>query len=296
MCWVVLTWLATGTLAAAPADIPLLQELTEQGVVVQPGLVVRLPASPLPSGLDAAAQGAAIEKVAAQYPRELFLRRSVVAPFVLRMESVNGSAGERVAQRVSVWFVAYGSLQAVRDERLLREMAGSLKHRDEKSAASAEPLRDDELRQRMLAATRKSGEEEWYVRFTFPVLERLQVSGVLHLLEQASPDSVVLCALLDPRFAADREYRNHWRPLVRDERGDLSVGDPRPYAGFGGYAKATALRQPAGALFIECHAVFREPADWFGGANLLRSKLPLVIQDNVRTLRRKLAAHRPPSP
>jgi hypothetical protein len=266
MRWVLVAWLATGTLAAASAraEVPLLQELTERGVALQPGVFVKLPASALPAGPDAAAQGAAIEKAAAQYPRDLFLRNSVVAPFVLKMEGVNGSAGERLAQQVSVWFVAYGSLQAVRDEKLLREMAGSVKHQGGKFAASAELLRDDELGQRTLAATRKPAGEEWYVRFTFPVLERVQVGGVIHVLEATGPDSLVLCAKLDPRFAADREYPNHWRPLVRDERGVLSVGGPRPYAGFGGYVKATALSEPAGALFIECHAVFSEPADQLG--------------------------------
>jgi hypothetical protein len=36
--------------------------------------------------------------------------------------------------------------------------------------------------------------------------------------------------------------------------------------------------------------IFDEPNGWFGGANLLRSKLPLVIQDEVRNFRRRLAA------
>ena len=34
-------------------------------------------------------------------------------------------------------------------------------------------------------------------------------------------------------------------------------------------------------------AVFAEPTGWFEGANLLRSKLPLVVQNNVRNMRRE---------
>ena len=41
---------------------------------------------------------------------------------------------------------------------------------------------------------------------------------------------------------------------------------------------------------VECHIVFAEPEAWFGGKNLLRSKLPLAVQDeDVRSSRRKLA-------
>ena len=57
--------------------------------------------------------------------------------------------------------------------------------------------------------------------------------------------------------------------------------------GAGMYFKITKLAAPEGALFIEQHVMFAEPAGWFGGANLLRSKLPIAVQDNVRTMRRE---------
>jgi len=53
--------------------------------------------------------------------------------------------------------------------------------------------------------------------------------------------------------------------------------------------KVTKLAEPAGALFVEQHLIFAEPVDWFDGANLLRSKLPLVVQDRVRSIRRQWA-------
>jgi hypothetical protein len=60
----------------------------------------------------------------------------------------------------------------------------------------------------------------------------------------------------------------------------------------GQYLKVTALvdadDKPNGKLFIEAHMVFHEPQGWFGGANLLGSKLPLAVQDNVREFRRLL--------
>jgi hypothetical protein len=51
--------------------------------------------------------------------------------------------------------------------------------------------------------------------------------------------------------------------------------------------KVTRLAEPVGALFVEQHVVFAEPAGWFDGANLLRPKLPLVIQGKVRAMRRE---------
>jgi hypothetical protein len=36
------------------------------------------------------------------------------------------------------------------------------------------------------------------------------------------------------------------------------------------------------------HTAFHEPQGWFEGHNVLRSKLPLVTKENVRTFRRGL--------
>ena len=50
------------------------------------------------------------------------------------------------------------------------------------------------------------------------------------------------------------------------------------------YVKITKLHAPAGAVLVEQHIVYAEPTGWFDGANLLRSKLPLVMQVNVRRM------------
>jgi hypothetical protein len=98
-----------------------------------------------------------------------------------------------------------------------------------------------------------------------------------------------LAATLDPRFSQDREIPNAWRPQRLDDAGHVVNGAARPYAGAAWYWKATKLKQPAGAILIEYHVVFDEPEGWFNGANLLRSKLPLLVQDGVRKFRRRFA-------
>jgi hypothetical protein len=290
--WLLIAWLVIAACAGhvASGKDPLLAELTERGVPVGAGLFVKLPAPTLPDGLDAAAQNAAIADVAAPSPPDDFLRNSAVAPLVLRIRSVPGTSAERVAQRVSVWFVAYGSLPALRDEKLVQQLAGAVKQEGGKFRPTVRPLADDALRSRGLWPTATPARDGWLGSVRLPLLERVQVSGVLYGVQVATADSIVWSGKLDARFANDREFPNQWQPFLRSELGELSLGPPRPYSGFGGYIKATPLQEPAGAIFLECHVIFREPAEWFGGANLLRSKLPIVIQENVRSFRRKLTA------
>ena len=42
-------------------------------------------------------------------------------------------------------------------------------------------------------------------------------------------------------------------------------------------------------MFIECHLVYEEDYGWFDGANLVKQKVPVMVQEKVRTFRRKLA-------
>jgi hypothetical protein len=86
----------------------------------------------------------------------------------------------------------------------------------------------------------------------------------------------------------DPEFPNQWRPVTR-EGGTTGLGPATPWGGAGFYLKVTRLAEPAGALFVEQHVVFAEPAGWFGGANLLRPKLPLAVQDRVRAMRAEWA-------
>ena len=97
---------------------------------------------------------------------------------------------------------------------------------------------------------------------------------------------------IDPRFDKDASLTNQWQSLGRDSLGQLKAGPPQPYRAAGWYLKVTRLHEPAGANLVEYHVAFDEPHTWFDGANLLRSKLPLVAQDAIRRFRRKAAEAR----
>lgn len=275
---------------SATIENALLTELTERGIRLQSGQQVRLPKPMLPDGLDSSQQGDILRKAAGKHPFDRFLRNSVVGPFSLEIESVQDTAGKRDGQRVDFYFVAYGTLEKLISDELLGELAGAQETRDKAAGPiNVHALTEDELRARKLVA-REDGElVESYVAIDVPILDRVQLSGVGVGIRQKGKDSVLGAWKLDERFADDNKFPNRWRPIERDQLGKTKLGPPTPYSGLGGYIKVTRLHEPAGALLVECHAAFDEPQGWFDGKNLLRSKLPLVVQENVRTFRRKLA-------
>lgn len=283
-------FVATFFLSVRVARADLLDELVSQGVRLPSGQAVKLPPPLMADGLSPAAQQEALRRAADKYPLDRFTRDAIVSPFVLEINSLDDSSGQRRGQRVDFCFVAYGPLTAFEDEGLFDELAGAA----EGESAGEEPLSArtltlEELKARGLEANSTRERSVNYITFSASILDRVQLSGLAFTERAKETDSVVAALRLDERFAEDADFPNRWRPILRDEAGRMSLGTPQPYSGLGGYIKVTELSEPAGALFVECHVAFDEPQGWFEGKNLLRSKLPLVVQDNVRSLRRKLA-------
>jgi hypothetical protein len=279
--------------AAIFASTPLVAESAEGNSVyddlVQRGIAVgdaavKLPEPSLSPQSDAKEQTEVIRRVSGKkYDYDQFVRKSPVAPFMLEINTV-GAEGDRV-QKVDLWFVAYGKLDAVTDDDMLGQIAGG-GSRSEKGESEA--LTEAELRQRDLKVESSDERRESYYRTNAPLLDKVQISGIGHGVTTRTT-SILAASLLDPRFADDPKYPNRWRPILREASGKARLGDAHPYAGFGGYCQVVALAEPKGALFFECHLAINEPHGWFNGENLLRSKLPILMNDNVRTLRRKLA-------
>lgn len=276
--------------ANPPADNPILRELIDRGVRLQSGQFVRLPAPLAPDGLDAKQQEPLVRKAAGKHPVDRFVRNSVVAPFSLEIESIDDATGNRNGQRADFYFVAYGTLAALIEDNLLGDLAGAQESRgDSGGTIKVRSLTDEELSARKLAPNRDGGQTESYTAIDVPILDRVQLSGVGVGARQKTDDSILGVWKLDDRFADDKTLPNRWQPIVRDQVGKTTLGPAKPYSGLGGYIKVTRLHEPAGALLVECHIAFDEPQGWFDGKNLLRSKLPLVVQENVRTFRRKVA-------
>ena len=277
---------------AAPAEEnPIYADLLNNGVVVGSGPGIKLPPPTMADGLDAAGQRTAIEKVKGNRTVEDMIRKSNVTPFELRITDDKSTGANSTVRRVDLWFIAYGTLDKVASEGFWKEaLKADAKPDPNAPESKAKMLTAEELSQRQILLLPSAGGNERYGNSLFTLFDKVRISGTMRSLQSKSADSVVAAAVLDARFVNDPVYPNFWRPLVRDAAGKISEGSSQPYSGAASYAKATKLHEPEGALFVEQHLVFDEPAGWFDGQNYLRSKLPIAVQNSVRKFRAKLSA------
>jgi hypothetical protein len=255
----------------------------------QPREGVRLPPPTMADGLDVDGQRKVLKTLADDSrPLEALLRKSVVAPFVLKIsdDRTSGAGLSGTGRRVDVWFVVHGDFARLTSEDfLLDQLTPDAKANQEKSDFQGRTLTASELEARSIALA----SNERLVHLDFNLFDRVQMSVTSQAMLTRSDDSAIVAGRLDPRFHEDRLLPNRWQPLSRDSLGRLKAGQSQPYQTAGWYLKATRLHEPAGSVLMEYHLAFDEPHDWFDGANLLRSKLPLVTQDAVRRFRRKAA-------
>ncbi len=274
---------------AVAADSPhaandLYKDLTTKGVAVGPKQAVPIRGPIVPDGLDAAAQKKAITDSLGDAVRyEDFTRKSPVAPHWLKMDEVKSDDPGQTIHAIDVGFLAYGPLAAFADRDFRSQLFKS------RSETKSHTLTDEELAKRNLKVKKAERYEESYTFAEFEVLEKVQLRGTNRTVLTAGDESVVMASRVEPAFTGDKEYPNQWLPIERTPDGKSKVGTPSNYAAYGWYMKATKLHEPAGALFIEFHLVHAEPKGWFDGANLLRSKVPITVQTEVRALRRELA-------
>jgi hypothetical protein len=226
-----------------------------------------------------------LDKAAGRVPVELFLRRSIQAPFSLTISSVDNKDGERCGQEIDLKFIAYGKLDAVLESDFMKQFLSSRKKRDAEEKTTI--LEAEELKERGIQPLKARRLKEQFSTMTMSLLERVQVEGVTRSVRTNSPQYVLSAMQMDDRFHNDKQYPNIWRHIKILEDVE-KLGPTHPYTGLAGYVLVTKVPGHEGALLIEMHFLMHEPHDWFGGPNLLRSKFPTVIQDNVRSFRRKL--------
>jgi hypothetical protein len=268
---------------APPEDPnPLYKSLLDTGVTVGAGKV-KLPAPTMPDGLSGAKQTEIIKGlIAGQYDYDEFTRKAVVAPQVLKIGDTKPADPTAPGRTVDVWFVAHGDFKLLEDDKFLEKLTGTNKGGGGKTV----PLTPADLAKRTITIPKANQNREAYGHVEFDFLEKVRLEATGHAMWSRNAESAVAAAEIDPRFLNDAEFPNRWRSITK-EAGAVKVGEPHPWTGAAVYLKVTKLQEPAGALFIEQHIIYSEPAGWFGGANLLGSKLPIAVQDNVRTIRRE---------
>jgi hypothetical protein len=271
-------------LGAAPdkheADNPVYVELRQKGIDIGGKGRSLLPAPVMPDGLDAKAQRKVLISLLDQ-PGQLeeFTLNSKVAPQVIHIKEIKATDPETPPFSVEFYFVAYGDLDALAKKEFGTGLLDS-------------PQKDRKVRlllaEELAARKLKAGPEERYSHGVSLLLDRIELRSTNYSVRSRTPESIVIATQLDPRFADDREFPNQWRAVSKDANGKLVYGPVHPYAGSGSYIKITRLQEPAGALFVEFHQVYTEPKKWFGGNNVLRSKIRLTVPEEVRAFRQEL--------
>jgi hypothetical protein len=264
---------------------PVYRELLQRGVEFPAGAPVRLPGPTITDGMSPAAVREAIEAIPdRRVSVEQLLRRSVVAPVLFRFGEAKPKGRRPAVKTVDVWYVAYGDFELLGDEPFLTTLAD-----EDRQGTEVHTLDAEELSARGITPPAKDDRQQRYVYSSFPLLDQVRLSTTAHHFVTRTDESVLAASKVDRRFTDDEDYPNQWQPMDRRADGTWKLGAPQSYKGAGAYMKVTRLAEPAGALFVELHVVFAEPEGWFGGRNLLRSKLPMVLQSKARDFRRRLA-------
>ncbi len=289
-CWL----LGVAAAGAQPGEVanPLLDGLVQQGVRMSDGSRVRLAKPTTVQRGDARAQAELLRRIATGgHPVSELVRKSIFAPFVLKVRPLGGSSEKPSGWRVDVWFVAYGNWEEINRRAFLESLATSAGESRRSNTLVVERLTPEAIENRHIPLVTVPGREDRYQRMSIQLFDRVDLETTWRAVVTRSPQAVVMAAAIDPRFDPDPEYANRWRPLIRDPENlvKLVPGEPRVYSHAAFYGKMTPLVEPVGAILVECRGVFEEPEAWFRGAPLLRSKLSMLVQEQVRAFRGRLA-------
>lgn len=281
----------------------LYRELRQVGLVLNGRHRLPLPPPTMADGLDASSQRAILEALPNRNQTvEQFARKSVVSPFAMRFRDYPAVEGLEPIHGIDVWFVAHGSLEALTDPKFFETATDREGGQGDSGSARARLLSPNQLKARGVASSDLDAGREQVALVNLRLFDKveLNVAGQSIWTEapaadaaasrRPTPSSLTVAARIDRRFDHDSQSPNQWRP-IRRQGGREVVGDPRTYTDAAWYYKVTPLVEPPGALFVEAHLVYVEPKDWFQGANLLRSKLPIVIQSEIRAFRKRLDLH-----
>lgn len=262
-------WLACGP-ARTPEPAP-----PCPSVKLSPKVTVPLPAPVMADGLAAAQQQEVIEKLPGrQTPVEELTRLSTVAPYVLKIRDIESGDPEAPGRGLSLFFVAQGSFEELSRSDFLDRLLNS-----GRKDAEIRPLPRGDASDAAAASA----------HVAVPLMERVLLSGTVKTRWTRTAESITVFGQLDSGASVPPEQAGQWRKLRRGDDGKVGpAGPPQPYEAAAYVLKITRLQEPAGALFVEWHLLYSEPTAWFDGANLLRSKLPLVLQTKVRGFRREL--------
>ncbi len=265
-------------------DANIADKLFDSGVAM-PGLdgVLFLPPTMQP-GLSAEQRMSKLKALSRSAGWKQFSRKSAVAPVSIDTTFLKDTRGVRTGHAMHVAFVVHASLETLKDKDVMKQLFGSSS--DAPDAGNVEQTaQDNKLAEADLARFGvKPQEGVSYSRTQLPLLKRVMVQGVLQVQQKdLDEDTIDIQFYLDPRFNGNGTISNTWSVINQGAQPYLQA-----YDGAAGYIRISRLTEIPDACLVEARVILHEPAAWFGGSNLLRSKLPLMIQEAARSFRRKL--------
>lgn len=234
-----------------------------------------------------------------RYSADDLLRPTAVAPHVLAMPREPLERLDATLQRVRIVFTLRGDLDSLARDSFLDTMLavggeepGTESNEAESNEAAeqggAEPSRlltAEELRAAGIDADSLADTESYRLVYG-ELFSRVRFSGVAHSRWSRTDRSILLAVRFDDSFAGQPGLKPSWERLERDDAGDFGVVETGQFAGGGAFIKITRWRDDPAMLVVEAELMLVEPKAWFGGSNLIGSKLPPAIQSQVRTIRR----------
>ena len=282
--------------AQAQANNAVLEQLWKPGVPMGQDNRV-LPPLTMADGLNAADQRAVVQKVlnsnkGRKSTYDEFTANNPNGPYVLLVEAEHQPPPPGYS--VDLWFVVWGDLNKITAPAFLKKQFAL----DENDRIDVLKPADLPMGINPPPPPGNAG-GEWYAHGVFTLIsnvQRVRVEGTAHTIETVTNDSGTMAGIVDQRFNQDQKLPNQWKSILRDangsilkdEKGQPKLGPPVTYDSAGGYMKVTKLVQPAGALFVEYHLVYDEPQGWFNGRDLLRAKLRLKTEGDVRSFRHQV--------
>lgn len=278
------------TTAQSISQHPVIERLTTEGFSVDDGQRAWLTKPLVTPDMPADAQRQAFSDLVGSRRLEKYLQNSVVAPFKLKIETVRKTADNSAVRSLDLYFVVRGDLKIINEKELLSGMMGDSEKAKEHLADSgfetyAETIDGAASNEVPPKGTILSS----LYRYRFPIMDKVVVSGLVRG-EGLYVDGALMQSAVTPQDKLnDPMNPTQWLPVPRGAKTDLELGAAQPFLGFQCYMTATQLAFTAKpSVLVECHAAYVEPHGWFDGRNLLASKLPLVMQQNVRDFRRNL--------
>lgn len=260
----------------------LFETLTRAGVDVVPNVHLQLPQPYLQSNLEVEAQQSILQEISTSQGYDRFIRNSVVSPVSIAITGVQDAGENRVGHLIRSAFVLFRTIEQLNQEQEGKELFQSFQAQGE---GKCEVISSESLQEHGFASANPS---EKTIYLELPLLEKVQIQCVVRIERTELPDGWRYAWHIDPSLQKMAPYRTGWRFL----RSDSLEPDMHPYVGCLGYVQVLSLKGIPNAVLIESTTAMLESPEWFAASNQLRSKLPIAIQESVRSFRKKF----PPLP